>query len=203
GDTPSDQVQLQIIKALLNAVLNEKLIVHGAALLKAIRMTYNIFLLSKSSANQATAQGTLTQMVHTVFERVKTRLARKEALYGKTESNPDEGANISSPSNPDLPAEEGENASVPANSENENTPKTLERITLQSFENRKSFDDDRITDNSPTTLTKGGSNNQSNGNEDHTQFDEDEVFIRDAFLVFRAMCKLSIKNLPLDQSADM
>ncbi|CAZ84577.1 unnamed protein product [Tuber melanosporum] len=105
GDTTPDQVQLQIIKALLAAVLNDKAVVHGAGLLKAIRQTYNIFLLSRSSPNQMTAQGTLTQMVHTVFER---------------------------------------------------------KITLQSFENRKN-----------------------------------------AFLVFRAMCKLSIKTLPAEQIADL
>ncbi|KAG0137586.1 hypothetical protein HOY82DRAFT_582922 [Tuber indicum] len=155
GDTTPDQVQLQIIKALLAAVLNDKTVVHGAGLLKAIRQTYNIFLLSRSSPNQMTAQGTLTQMVHTVFER---------------------------------------------------------KITLQSFENRKSFDDERIVDNAPTTVThtpkKGhlsGSGPAPDGSvassEGHDE--EDEIFVKDAFLVFRAMCKLSIKTLPAEQIADL
>ncbi|KAK3076526.1 hypothetical protein LTS18_012770, partial [Coniosporium uncinatum] len=73
------ETQLQIVKSLLAAILNDKIVVHGAGLLKAVRLTYNIFLLSKSSANQQVAQGALTQMVGTVFERVKARLAIKEA----------------------------------------------------------------------------------------------------------------------------
>src|SRR5690606_14923357 len=73
------EVQLQIVKSLLAAVLNDKIVVHGAGLLKAIRQIYNVFLLSRNTANQQIAQGTLTQMVGTVFERVKTRLLMKEA----------------------------------------------------------------------------------------------------------------------------
>lgn len=79
GEATHPDVQLQIVKSLLAAILNDKIVVHGAGLLKAVRLTYNIFLLSKSSANQQVAQGALTQMVGTVFERVKTRLGAKEA----------------------------------------------------------------------------------------------------------------------------
>ena len=72
GETTAVETQLQIVKSLLAAVLNDKIVVHGAGLLKAVRQVYNVFLLSKSSANQQVAQGTLAQMVGTVFERVKT-----------------------------------------------------------------------------------------------------------------------------------
>src|SRR6478735_2178849 len=79
GETTAVEIQLQIVKSLLAAVLNDKIVVHGAGLLKAVRQVYNVFLLSRSTANQQVAQGTLTQMVGTVFERVKTRLHMKEA----------------------------------------------------------------------------------------------------------------------------
>ena len=87
GEATAPEVQLQIVKSLLAAILNDKIVVHGAGLLKAVRLTYNIFLLSKSSANQQVAQGALTQMVGTVFERVKTRLAIKEARLNLSRSS--------------------------------------------------------------------------------------------------------------------
>lgn len=233
GEGTNEAVQLQIIKSLLAAVLNDKAVVHGAGLLKAVRQTYNIFLLSKSSPHQMTAQGTLTQMVHTVFERVKARIAVKEANLRGTLGGGDQGgrsaANGSSttiniPIHGDDLSAAGAGDAESASGEVHDTPvhhnKSQEKITLQSFENRKSFDDDRMADT--TTVTTGpvvtvrstgkpalggdgvGSQAGSNSPGDTQEEDEeDEIFTKDAFLVFRAMCKLSIKNLPVDQLADL
>ena len=79
GEATPPEVQMQIIKSLLAAILNDKIVVHGAGLLKSVRQTYNIFLLSRHSASQQIAQGSLTQMVGTVFERVKARLADRKS----------------------------------------------------------------------------------------------------------------------------
>lgn len=217
GDATPDQVQLQIIKALLAAVLNDKAIVHGAGLLKAVRQTYNIFLLSRNSPNQMTAQGTLTQMVHTVFERVKIRISMKEANMAANG-----GGRSESPTALHIPTSAidegsssiaGDGESLAGSSEMASTNisdnRSHEKITLQSFENRKSFDDERIADNSPTTVTHSPRTSRPdqapNGSAIpvNEQDDEDEIFIKDAFLVFRAMCKLSIKTLPPEQIADL
>jgi len=211
GDMTPDQVQLQIIKALLAAVLNDKAVVHGAGLLKAIRQTYNIFLLSRSSPNQMTAQGTLAQMVHTVFERVKVRIASKEANLAHAN---DSSTNLAIPIiHPDDGSSHmGDGDTIPESPGLVVNRAPQEKITLQSFENRKSFDDERIVDNAPTTVTltpkkqhPSGSGPAPDGSvvslEDHDE--EDEIFVKDAFLVFRAMCKLSIKTLPAEQIADL
>jgi brefeldin A-inhibited guanine nucleotide-exchange protein len=55
----------------LAAVSQSERPVHQSTLLRAVRTTYNIFLLSGNSANQTIAQGTLTQMVNIVFSRVR------------------------------------------------------------------------------------------------------------------------------------
>lgn len=79
GESTDEKVQLQIIKvttclqeafqaALTNA--DPAFSLHGAVLLKAIRTTYNIFLLSKSTHVQMVAQGTVLQMVQNVFGRI-------------------------------------------------------------------------------------------------------------------------------------
>lgn len=174
GEATHPDVQLQIVKSLLAAILNDKIVVHGAGLLKAVRLTYNIFLLSKSSANQQVAQGALTQMVGTVFERVKSRLAIKESrvnlsrvsLNEKAESDDNIQQEIDgsthgidgSEVNGEEEEEEGEEERFdPESGEPRDKPvdkHTGPKITLQTFENNMSFDDGRIHDNAPTLVTR-------------------------------------------------
>ena len=225
------EIQLQIVKSLLAAVLNDKLIVHGSGLLKAVRQVYNIFLLSKSNTNQQIAQGTLTQMVGTVFERVMSRLSMKEARLNLAKIGSEKGtANGSTVeingSNPVLESGEGDANLEPDVSSEANSTLNLdqpvpkepgERLTLQSLENAKSFDDRRIGDNAPTMVTpakpvqKRAVSGQvsTNGDDEHgrsetpDEDEEDEIFVKDAFLVFRSMCRLSHKELPPDQQQDI
>ncbi|KAF3926043.1 hypothetical protein ABW20_dc0108730 [Dactylellina cionopaga] len=199
GDVTDDKVQMQIIKALLSAVLNDKFVVHGAGLLKSIRQVYNIFLLSRNATNQTVAQGALTQMVNAVFERMKTRIAIREAR-SELGGLQDAGGSTATVNAPPSTADGGDgdeesnySGETQAQPNGSQTPITTpgEKITLQSFEHRKSFDDEKIMDNAPTTVTVP------------EQEAEDEVFTKDIFLVFRAMCKLSIKVLPPEQIADL
>ncbi|KJX92259.1 guanyl-nucleotide exchange factor (Sec7) like protein [Zymoseptoria brevis] len=215
GEATPAEVQMQIIKSLLAAILNDKIVVHGAGLLKSVRQTYNIFLLSKNSANQQIAQGTLTQMVGTVFERVKTRLAHK-ALRDTSSTNLTNG-NTETNSEAGTPA-----AQTPTVAEVENPMETEgPKMTLATFETRKSFDDARITDTAPTTVTRAKKRSKQPSrvtsgtdvpsitvqndddqimNEDE---EEDEIYIKDAFLIFRAMCKLSTKALRPEDAVDI
>ena len=228
------EVQLQIVKSLLAAVLNDKLIVHGSGLLKAVRQVYNIFLLSKSNTNQQIAQGTLMQMVGTVFERVTTRLAMKEARLNLAKIGSDKGtANTSQTevngSNPAIGSGDTDGANdIDASSESTSilttdqpVPKEPgEKLTLQSLEKAQTFDDRRIGDNAPTMVTpakqphkirtaSGQPESQVNGDAEHGRPDtpdedeEDEIFVKDAFLVFRSMCRLSHKELPQEQQQDL
>lgn len=230
GEATPPEVQLQIVKSLLAAILNDKIVVHGNGLMKAVRLTYNIFLLSRSSANQQVAQGALTQMIGTVFERVKVRLAAKEArlnlsrvsLNGREGSNENvqEGANDAE-SGVDVnevngDEEEGGNPSEDLEEPNDKPvdKHTGPKITLQSFENNVSFNDDRINDNAPTLVThiRRKSTRQASGQDasplhpgsDSTDEDEeDEIFVKDAYLVLRAMCRLSTKALPVEHVHDV
>jgi brefeldin A-inhibited guanine nucleotide-exchange protein len=224
------ETQLQIVKSLLSAILNDKIVVHGAGLLKAVRMTYNIFIYSKSSPNQTVAQGALTQMVGRVFERVRERLESKERRLSatKTITEQDELDDSVEPEINGLAHEDGAATGEEGDADSAETASTAPsdvpvekrdgpKITLQSFENRKSFDDGRITDAAPTLVThvksrkpasrstsgtEGGPNGRSDL--DHVSEDEeDEIFVRDAYLVFRAMCKLAMKSIPVEQAMDV
>lgn len=220
GETTAVEIQLQIVKSLLAAVLNDKIVVHGAGLLKAVRQVYNVFLLSRSTANQQVAQGTLTQMVGTVFERVKTRLHMKEArlTLANLKNNSSNVTFDAAESTNGTVAADGDDSATPSNNERSATepPESSAKLTLKDLEHRKSFDDSNLGDG-PTMVTRlqptrketdasvsGQSGPESSAAEDNDELDaEDEVYIRDAYLVFRSFCNLSTKVLPSDQLYDV
>jgi brefeldin A-inhibited guanine nucleotide-exchange protein len=220
GDTTPVEIQLQIVKSLLAAVLDDKIVVHGAGLLKAIRQVYNVFLLSRSTANQQVAQGTLTQMVGTVFERVKIRLSMKEArtnLSRLKHSSSNLTFDQTDSVNGVAASNEGDDSAT-ATAETPITEPSTEddtKLTLKDLEHRKSFDDSNMGDG-PTMVTQlkpilkstRSVSEQSQG--DIPQEDspealdaEDEVYIKDAYLVFRSFCNLSTKVLPPDHLYDL
>lgn len=222
GETTAVETQLQIVKSLLAAVLNDKIVVHGAGLLKAVRQVYNVFLLSKSSANQQVAQGTLAQMVGTVFERVKTRIHMKEARLNLAKLEKGNG-NLSSATfdaaDPmiEAPGNHERDESITDSATSDGQLADGPKLTLKDLEHRKSFDDSQMGEG-PTMVTQlkpaHASPQSPSGQSDQTNQDasvdsaysdetEDEVFIRDAYLVFRSFCNLSTKILPPDQLYDL
>lgn len=227
GETTPVEIQLQIVKSLLAAVLNDKIVVHGAGLLKAVRQVYNVFLLSKNTNNQQIAQGTLTQMVGTVFERVKTRLHMKETRMNLAKLR-HSGSNVTfdqqDPLHDHQANEISEEASEAPESEiapSEQAGDDGPKLTLKDLEHRKSFDDSNMGDG-PTMVTKVRGTQRkaarsvseqsiaettiTDGDRDETADSldaEDEVYVRDAYLVFRSFCNLSTKNLPPDLLYDL
>ncbi|ETS83417.1 hypothetical protein PFICI_05293 [Pestalotiopsis fici W106-1] len=234
GETTVVEVQRHIVQALLAAVLNDKIVVHGAGLLKAVRQVYNVFLLSRSTDTQQAAQGTLTQMVGMVFERVKGRLHMKEARLNLTRlKNSSSNVTFDAQEAANDAAEGDENAvsavidddeqedastveqdSETASSEAPNEDDGAGKLTLKDLEHRKSFDDSNLGDG-PTMVSqikarKAAKNSSEQTEGENTPEDttesldaEDEVYIRDAYLVFRSFCNLSTKILPPDQLYDL
>ena len=214
------EIQQQIIKSLLAAVLNDKIVVHGAGLLKAVRQIYNIFIYSKSTPNQQIAQGSLTQMVSTVFDRVRVRLELKDLRMRDGEKGqggtPDPTAVDAGETSPYNEQDQvSETASASASGVDQPVSKEpTEKLTLQSFESSK--DVASVNENAPTMVTRAKLNRQrasrsiSGAPEDEKEdFDsaaedeEDEIYVKDAFLVFRALCKLSHRILSHDQQQDL
>ncbi|KIW14127.1 hypothetical protein PV08_06908 [Exophiala spinifera] len=221
NEATSAEIQQQIIKSLLAAVLDDKIVVHGAGLLKAVRQIYNIFIYSKSSQNQQVAQGSLLQMIATVFDRVRVRLDVKEARLREQTSKSEENlsGDASVFENTSLNGLNGQ-----SDTPDQETPPQLsdtpvqapEKLTLQSFENTKHLDDAVVADSAPTTVTRAkrtrkntrsssGPISRTSLQEDReeSEEDEDDIYIKDAFLVFRSLCKLSQKPLSHDQQQDL
>ncbi|KAL4784061.1 hypothetical protein BJX76DRAFT_328185 [Aspergillus varians] len=210
------EIQQQIIKSLLAAVLNDKIVVHGAGLLKAVRQIYNMFIYSKSSQHQQIAQGSLTQMVSTVFDRLRVRLDLRELRIREGEKAQGSSSDIVAVEASDTPSTTEDDqisdvASLAADQPASKEP--TEKLTLESFESNK--DVTTVNDNVPTMVTRASINQKraqsSSGTlgereaEDGTsdEDDVDEIYVKDAFLVFRALCKLSHKVLSHEQQQDL
>jgi len=66
-----EAVELALLKGLLTAVGGSGFGVHGEALLRCLRTCFNVFLGSRSEVNQTTAKATLTQALTAVFHRME------------------------------------------------------------------------------------------------------------------------------------
>ncbi|BFZ59154.1 guanine nucleotide exchange protein for ADP-robosylation factor [Saitoella coloradoensis] len=95
------------------------------------------------------------------------------AVFSRVRTTPVNKSTISVPATEAAVEEGGESAGTIADQS--------EPVTLAGFENRKSFDKER-----PAGLDLG----EDDADDD---MNEDEAYVKDAFLVFRAMCKLAVK----------
>lgn len=158
GEGTDPELEVQVVRALMHSIL--LMPCHGASLLQAVRQIYNVFIFSLTARNQAVAQGILTQVIGTIFQRVEESVKNKS----KRNSTP----RLTSSSSDD-------NLEIQASDETENQ----EKLTLKRLENLNDVinDNDRLNEANFATET------------------DEDLAVKDAFLVFRAMCKLSIKSL--------
>ncbi|TIA76225.1 hypothetical protein E3P91_00163 [Wallemia ichthyophaga] len=200
-----DHIILQIVKALLAIVLynNPTGLIHHSTLLTAIRTVHDIFKFSKDQGNQMIAQAGLTQMVNAVFSRLKNAFPAESPQFHKTSisSNPISTSfsqeDHSKPIDQNSTEENLENIENFEQLENSNDdekpqlPSATEQMTLSTFEGRRSFD---------ATPANQISDPLNPPDEDVS---DEELLTKDAFLVFRALCKLNMKSLHKDSEKEI
>ncbi|KAL5527125.1 hypothetical protein ACEPAG_5916 [Sanghuangporus baumii] len=219
-ESTPDTVSLQIVKALLSLVLSPTLLVHQSSLLKAVRTVYNIFLLSPDPVNQTVAQGGLTQMVNHVFSRCKLNGSRNGSVDGSILQSPKaETMNIHSrpsskrpsltPSTPDfhpLPP------LTPPNGPEEQSysPKVVDGNSVETSVADESVIQEADIQSPPTGKTTLHAFENHNIDDQLAETDyhphaisTNDLFFKDAFLVFRALCKLTMKNLNTESERDL
>uniref|UniRef100_A0A803YDI5 SEC7 domain-containing protein n=1 Tax=Meleagris gallopavo TaxID=9103 RepID=A0A803YDI5_MELGA len=187
GPQTDEGVQLQIIKALLTAVTSQHIEIHEGTVLQAVRTCYNIYLASKNLINQTTAKATLTQMLNVIFARMENQ-ALQEAKQMEKERHRQQHHLQQSPV-----------------SQHEPESPPLRHIPTQADQLSKEHERelDHNTNDVDKNLqedieTENGSDISSAENE-QTEADQATAFShilqKDAFLVFRSLCKLSMKPL--------
>ncbi|XP_043505405.1 brefeldin A-inhibited guanine nucleotide-exchange protein 2 [Polistes fuscatus] len=193
GPQTDEGVQLQIIKALLTVMTSQHVEVHEGTVLLTIRTVYNVYLASRNLVNQTTARATLTQMINVIFARMETQ-AEEENVRTEPEQQQDTSA-----SSGDTETEIVNNDEVPTEN------------VCESHVIVKSILDDIINSVVPEDAMNVATSEEASLDQVPAEDNTDEavaesdnmvtakfthVLQKDAFLVFRALCKLSMKPLP-------
>lgn len=76
-----DNIQLQVIKTLLTLVTSFNCEIHDKMLLEAFRACYHIHITSNNLVNQTTSKATLTQMLHSLFQKMEKGSAKFSQEY--------------------------------------------------------------------------------------------------------------------------
>ncbi|THV08590.1 hypothetical protein K435DRAFT_825040 [Dendrothele bispora CBS 962.96] len=224
SETTPETVSLQIVKALLSLVLSPTILVHHSSLLKAVRTVYNVFLLSSDPVNQMVAQGGLTQMVHHVFTRCGMSPGAKPANSSDLPRSPSQDSfasskhpssfTLSSPppprprsvANSVVNGHGGEDRNVQAEAFMSTTSVNLHSEPLSpSHQSEAATNGPSHRRQSSQGTTDEHESLQSplptaNG---HRFLTTHDMFVKDAFLVFRALCKLTMKPLNNESERDM
>uniref|UniRef100_A0A8R1TUZ9 SEC7 domain-containing protein n=1 Tax=Onchocerca volvulus TaxID=6282 RepID=A0A8R1TUZ9_ONCVO len=178
GPNTDDGVQLQILKAILAVVLAPTCEVHRATLLLAVRTCFNIYLASRSPINQSTAKASLTQVINTVF-----------------------GSALNVENGPSSPHQNDEKVvQAVVNDLVRQISMHMDSISGHSNHQGSACNSVVAEVSMPSLLTLNSMAAESNESvsEDvpsiHLHFQT--VQEEDAFLLFRALCRLSIKPVP-------
>ncbi|XP_054153411.1 brefeldin A-inhibited guanine nucleotide-exchange protein 1-like [Oppia nitens] len=184
GPNTDDGVQLQIIKALLTTVTSQSCQVHEGSILLAVRTCYNIYLGSKNLINQKTADATLTQMLNVIFSRMEAQSTERQ-LNGCKEMDNYNGVDT------------GSDDMLSLDIIIENIVKDMIDKIVMMEENNSSdgIDVSMMGTRIPSSESIDTTDSSAISNDTiHLSFTH--VLQKDAFLVFRSLCKLSMKPLP-------
>ncbi|KAH9938300.1 guanine nucleotide exchange factor in Golgi transport N-terminal-domain-containing protein [Fomitopsis serialis] len=230
SETTPDPVSLQIVKALLSLVLSSTILVHQSSLLKAVRTVYNVFLLSSDPVNQTVAQGGLTQMVNHVFSRVKLEpsLSRSEStttLNSKTEATRMRPSSTWSSRNSMQGLQSPPPSIRPSLAGTDYTGSTLVNSDSQQpgEHSQEGSGNGSMSEDAPDDKPNGHVNGDTqehpyapepseiapseagpdDDDDSSRRLSINDLFIKDAFLVFRALCKLTMKPLNSESERDL
>lgn len=224
GTTSTDDgIQLQIMKALLT-LITYHCEVHGKSLLRVIRTCFNIYLGSKNTVNRTTAKATLQQMLSVIFNRIEVNNQQDLDNYFnvKTDKEIENERAVKTLVNElvEQVCSQEENEKQPANH-------LVNSVnSVHSVSSASSTTNSIPTSHSAMRMANSHSNTNgiSNGNEPNNlhkdaletsdaysstaTFDHNvsnlgfsHITQKDAYLVFRSLCKLSQQHL-VEQHVD-
>ncbi|EAT34779.1 AAEL013012-PA, partial [Aedes aegypti] len=195
GPQTDEGVQLQIIKALLTVVTSQYVEVHEGTVLQGVRTCYDIYLSSKNLINQTTARATLTQMLNVIFTRMENQAYEMGpsgmSAIGSPTTGQDESPNVVEEKHPDYDMVRGIVDEIVDN--------VMVAVAAAAEENSKanSTVSNNGTDNtSIARVPSQESMEVTSENDSIVTAKFTHILQKDAFLVFRALCKLSMKPLP-------
>ncbi|KAH1155621.1 hypothetical protein AAZX31_18G202200 [Glycine max] len=226
-DFGDDAMELLVLKTLLSAVTSISLRIHGDSLLLIVRTCYDIYLVSKNVVNQTTAKASLIQMLVIVFRRMEADsstvpiqpIVVAELMEPVEKSDVDNSMtqfvqgfitkimqDIDGVLNPTTPSGKVSLLGGHDGAFETTTVETTNPTDLLDSTDKDMLDAKYWEISMYKTALEGRKGELVDG--EVVERDDDlEVQIgnklrRDAFLVFRALCKLSMKTPPKDAAGD-
>lgn len=205
GPQTDEGVQLQIIKALLTVVTSQHVEVHEGTVLLAVRTCYNIYLASRNLINQTTARATLTQMLNVIFSRMENQVYETDipvvdttttATVPATNDNKDTTDVSSETVVKDILHTVVTNAINQSHQSSSPVTESEERLSDSPEEVSSSGGGNGAPDPSIKRIPSQDSVEVQSENDAIVTAKFTHILQKDAFLVFRALCKLSMKPLP-------
>uniref|UniRef100_A0A673HXH6 Brefeldin A-inhibited guanine nucleotide-exchange protein 1-like n=1 Tax=Sinocyclocheilus rhinocerous TaxID=307959 RepID=A0A673HXH6_9TELE len=205
GPQTDEGIQLQIIKALLTAVTSQHIEIHEGTVLQAVRTCYNIYLASKNLINQTTAKATLTQMLNVIFARMEKQALQEAKQMERDRHRQHSPVSQQEPESPgqrqidtpgkSLPTEANsgpghQGSKVEQGSPPYESPEPENGTDFCPAENEQT-EADQATAAAQTFLPQESV--ATTGSAPGAKFSH--ILQKDAFLVFRSLCKLSMKPL--------
>lgn len=226
-DLGDDAIELLVLKTLLSAVTSISLRIHGDCLLLIVRTCYDIYLGSKNVVNQTTAKASLIQMLVIVFRRMEADsstvpiqpIVVAELMEPVEKSDVDSSTqfvqgfitkimqDIDGVFNPattpsKLSALSGHDGAFQTTA----TVETTNPADLLDSTDKDMLDAKYWEISMYKTALEGRKGELVDGElverDDDLEIQIGNKLRRDAFLVFRALCKLSMKTPPKEASAD-
>ncbi|KAK9103545.1 hypothetical protein Sjap_020799 [Stephania japonica] len=223
-DLGDDAVELMVLKTLLSAVTSMSLRIHGDSLLLLVKTCYDLYLGSKNVVNQTTAKASLIQMLVIVFRRMEADsstvpvqpIVVAELMEPVEKSDVDGSMTqfvqgfitkimqdidvVLNPTTPGKVSLSGHDGAFETTTVETTNPADLLDSTDKDMLDAKYWEISMYK-----TALEGRKGELADGEADRD--DDLEIQIgnklrRDAFLVFRALCKLSMKTPPKDALAD-
>lgn len=193
---------------MLTVVTSQHVEVHEATILKAVKTCYNIYLASRNLVNQTTARATLTQMLNVIFTRMEMQAMELEVVP-KEESEAVESCEVDETiqSDDSINQEVTEDSiiydiineicdSVIQSLDCETKTKELAQDIVRSMSQVSYFIPFEFIIGILDTIFFQESLETPNEAECKTITAFNHILQKDAFLVFRSLCKLSMKPLP-------
>ncbi|XP_027353413.1 brefeldin A-inhibited guanine nucleotide-exchange protein 2-like [Abrus precatorius] len=226
-DIGDDAVELLVLKTLLSAVTSISLRIHGDCLLLIVRTCYDIYLGSKNVVNQTTAKASLIQMLVIVFRRMEADSSTVPVqpivvadLMDPVEKSDEDNSmtqfvqgfitrimqDIDGVLNPMTPNKVSALSGHDGAFETTATVETTNPADLLDSSDKDMLDAKYWEISMYKTALEGRKGELVDGElverDDDSEIQIGNKLRRDAFLVFRALCKLSMKTPPKEASAD-
>ncbi|CAF1187165.1 unnamed protein product [Adineta steineri] len=198
GVQTEEKVELQIIKICLTIMTSQTIEIHQRSVLQIVKTCFNIYLTSRSKINEATAQGCLSQILNGIFSKMEQKMSlvneRKKQEINHISSNVYDQDEIVIKEILDELVEKicYDEATLQQTNSSLTTNEIIEDIQSAQEEIHDGIsrnDKDRQSIDEQSSIKTNMSNSLS-----VDELSADNYF-KNAYYVFRALCKLSDRDI--------